>query len=358
METKNTISLPGIISDIDGVIVRGSKCLPCSGVAVKLLKTPLGILNSERFPNEKCTLPVVCLTNAGDVLEEDKAHIINEALGLKDSQFQFKSNEMILNYSCLRPVFDTYRGKTVLITGLGDVAKALESIGLQHYVTVDEYCLIYPHLSPSRPLRTTSPSRETVEKVTKRLEITEEQLLREPIDIHAIFIMMSPDRWEDNIQLICDIVGGSKVQDKPDVQENQQIPVYYGCVDAYLLTDHGPKISIAFFKECLELCYRKIYKKDLISEVTGKPEKYGFEYAKTLLQRQTSYPISNYYMIGDNPKTDIYGATKLGIKTILVKSGVFGGKLENDPEHPADYVVESMYDAVKLIFKLDNIANL
>lgn len=34
---------------------------------------------------------------------------------------------------------------------------------------------------------------------------------------------------------------------------------------------------------------------------------------------QTQSEISNFYMIGDNPESDIFGANRMGIKTILVR---------------------------------------
>ena len=66
--------------------------------------------------------------------------------------------------------------------------------------------------------------------------------------------------------------------------------------------------------------------------------------------------ISNFYMIGDNPKSDIEGANKKGWVSILVKTGVFdpndatSSMNGNDIENPAAYVVEDMEAAVALIF--------
>ena len=355
---SNIITVPGIISDIDGVIVKASRALPGSTEAVKILKTALGDLNPEQFGAEKTTLPFVCLTNIGDATEEERAEALNISLGLKDTPFQILPSQMLLNYSCLRPVFESLKDKTVLISGLGEVARALESAGLQNYLTIDEYISLYPYISPSHPFTTKPATSEMIESIRKRLGVTEEQLLKEPWEIHAFFSMMSPDKWEDNIQVLCDLIGKRQRQSGSDTGDQQQIPVYFGTADLTFFTKYGPRIASGFFKECLELCYRKVFNKELVSEITGKPSRHGYEYSMKLLQKQTKYPISNYYMIGDNPQTDIRGASKLGIKTILVKSGVFGGKLENDPEDPADYVVESMYEAVKLILKIENIKTL
>lgn len=63
-------------------------------------------------------------------------------------------------------------------------------------------------------------------------------------------------------------------------------------------------------------------------------------------------------MIGDNPDSDIDGANRRGDNwvSILVKTGVFDPKKENDERHPAKYVVEDMEEAVKLIYKIEGIS--
>lgn len=66
-------------------------------------------------------------------------------------------------------------------------------------------------------------------------------------------------------------------------------------------------------------------------------------------------------MIGDNPKSDIAGGRQSGMRTILVKTGVFDAensktsKDGNDIENPADYVVEDFDEAVSLIYKLEKL---
>jgi len=80
--------------------------------------------------------------------------------------------------------------------------------------------------------------------------------------------------------------------------------------------------------------------------------------------------ISQYYMIGDNPSCDIKGGNNMGWTTILVRTGNFGIEsateqpktidkipktLKNDPENPADYVVDDFKAAIELILKKESI---
>lgn len=64
--------------------------------------------------------------------------------------------------------------------------------------------------------------------------------------------------------------------------------------------------------------------------------------------------ISQFYMIGDNPKSDIDGANRRGWTSILVRTGVFQGE-ENDKEHPATYVVKDFEEAIQLIYKIERL---
>jgi ribonucleotide monophosphatase NagD (HAD superfamily) len=59
-------------------------------------------------------------------------------------------------------------------------------------------------------------------------------------------------------------------------------------------------------------------------------------------------------MIGDNPHVDIKGANDSNFISILVKTGVFSGDNNHD-EHPANYCVDNVGDAVKLIEEFEGI---
>jgi ribonucleotide monophosphatase NagD (HAD superfamily) len=71
----------------------------------------------------------------------------------------------------------------------------------------------------------------------------------------------------------------------------------------------------------------------------GKPNEPTYDYCEKLLYEQAlaqNVEISKFYMIGDNPDSDIDGANRRGSKwvSILVRTGVFQGG-ENSDKHPA-----------------------
>ena len=94
----------------------------------------------------------------------------------------------------------------------------------------------------------------------------------------------------------------------------------------------------------------------------GKPESIAYDFAEKMIGDQClkeGIEISNYYMIGDNPLSDIEGANRRGKenlqksgtnnwRSILVKTGVWK---EGADTNNADYVVDDMKAAYELILK-------
>jgi ribonucleotide monophosphatase NagD (HAD superfamily) len=63
----------------------------------------------------------------------------------------------------------------------------------------------------------------------------------------------------------------------------------------------------------------------------------------------------NFYMIGDNPLSDIKGANDAGWTSLLTKTGVFKGT-GNDEENPAHIVVHDFYEAIEQIMKKEGLS--
>ena len=125
----------------------------------------------------------------------------------------------------------------------------------------------------------------------------------------------------------------------------------------YPLPRHGPQI----LEHALQAVCRKTLGREIKIESNGKPFHRTYEFAEEHLRAKASksrVKISKFYMIGDNPETDIAGANAKGWVSILVKTGVFDVNESvngNDKEHPAAHVVENFEEAVKLIYKLENL---
>lgn len=121
--------------------------------------------------------------------------------------------------------------------------------------------------------------------------------------------------------------------------------------DKYPESRYGPKaINIM-----IESIYKETYDSDIEMTQYGKPYKSTYDFAEEFVREQlegTNVEISNFYMIGDNPKSDIAGGNARNWNTLLVKTGVFDATVQaNDKEHPATHVVEDFKGAIDLIFK-------
>ena len=91
--------IPAIISDIDGVLVRGKSIIPNSDKVVKELLNnnyTNGVKNNIR-------IPFYLLTNGGGCTELDKANSLNKIMGSN-----FKRHHIFLNYTPLRPIMNQY----------------------------------------------------------------------------------------------------------------------------------------------------------------------------------------------------------------------------------------------------------
>ena len=104
--------------------------------------------------------------------------------------------------------------------------------------------------------------------------------------------------------------------------------------------------------------------RDIEIERYGKPYAFNYNFTEEFLRAKaakSAIKISKFYMIGDNPLSDIDGANRAGWVSILVKTGVFdvNNTVEcvngNSSKHPATHVVETFKDAIELIYRLENL---
>jgi len=359
---KNKRPLPGIVCDIDGVLLLDKSPLPFAADMVQIVKTPLKHLDPEQFPNIETPLPFVCLTNGGGLLESAKAESLNYILQLEGREHKFTGKEILLNYTALRPVISEYKDRLVIVTGVGTMEAIAKDIGLEKYLTIEEYAHLYPDMVPvTGKAQPQVITEETRRKVAERLGVTDLSYFDKPLQVHAIFILNDPPFWYEYLQVICDLVAsrdGSVPDRFPEDAPADHIPVYTTNNDlVYGGKFPLPRLTSGAFNECLKHMYKQLYHKELHMEHYGKPFAVTYQFATNYLKEFAKTELSNTYMIGDNPKSDIRGARAAGWVTILVESGVFKKKpgVENDPEDPADYVVKNISEAIKLICKLEKI---
>ena len=125
---------------------------------------------------------------------------------------------------------------------------------------------------------------------------------------------------------------------------------------------HEPRFGHKAFTIALETMFKELYRYDIKYFLFGKPEEIAYEFAERLIEeqcRKNNIEVSTFYMIGDNPESDIEGGIRIGNKnlkekgennwkTILLKTGVWKEGQETNGAH---FVVDDMQAAFELILK-------
>ncbi|KAL4490231.1 hypothetical protein ABPG72_004270 [Tetrahymena utriculariae] len=355
------IKIPVIVSDIDGVLVQVQQQLPFVKSTLEAITQPLNKIDSIKFNiQDNQQIPFLLLTNRGGVTEKENAEELNNIFDFtQNSNFKFTEKQSLICHSAVKQLWKTeYSDKLVLVVGNGcdDILKEEGS----KYITADEYLNVYPELVP---MSQRGNKYQSLKAVMDRLNMTSEEIYADYLQIHAVFIIQNSINWEDSIQLIIDLLttcDGKIAHEFPKQKLDKHIPIY-STVNDIMYKDHFrlARLDNKIFISSLQSAYKLIFNDNLKIITYGKPSLHQFEYAYSHIINNFIHDgieISNVYMIGDNPHTDIQGANIAGWTSILVRTGIFVGSEENDKENPAKYVVDNFKEAIKLIFSLENIS--
>ncbi|ELK24488.1 Cat eye syndrome critical region protein 5 [Myotis davidii] len=316
----------GFLLDIDGVLVRGHRVIPAA------LKAFHRLVNAHG----KLRVPVVFVTNAGNILQHDKAQELSALLG-----FKVEPDQVILSHSPMK-LFSQYHGKRMIVSGQGPLVENAQVIsqlvvhevrkvgnrwfketsgaavanrwsvdhlwsmkskrlGFKNVVTVDELRMAFPVLDmvdlQRRPKTTPLPRNDFPA-------------------IEGVLLLGEPVRWETSLQLIMDVLlsngnPGTGLATAP----YPHLPVLASNMDLLWMAEAKmPRFGHGTFLLCLETIYRKVTGKELrYKGLMGKPSILTYQYAEELIRRQAerrgwAAPIQKLYAVGDNPMSDVYGA--------------------------------------------------
>ncbi|GAB5573400.1 haloacid dehalogenase-like hydrolase domain-containing 5 [Prionailurus iriomotensis] len=304
----------GFLLDIDGVLVRGHRVIPAALEAFRRLVNSHGQLR----------VPVVFVTNAGNILQQSKAQELSALLG-----FKVEPDQVILSHSPMK-LFSQYHNKRMLVSGQGPLVENARVLGFENVVTVDELRMAFPVLD--------------MVDLQRRPKTT--PLLRNDFPaIEGVLLLGEPIRWETSLQLIMDVLlsngnpgtglATAPYPHLPVLASNMDLlwmaearmprlihmAAHLAAVEAREYFLH--RVTIWFghgtFLLCLETIYRKMTGKELRYEgLMGKPSVLTYQYAEDLIRQQAERrgwvaPIRKLYAIGatpasDNPMSDVYGA--------------------------------------------------
>lgn len=309
----------GVVLDVDGVLVRGSKVIPQALPALQML--------------HDASIPVLFVTNSGNVTEAIKAERLSEQLG-----FDIREDQVILSHTPWKDLVPLYRRKRVLIVGTPASMDVARAYGFENLVSPECCHRKMPDIYPVKPVLASAVAAEEEE------------------GIEAAFIFSDSIDWGLHIQVLTDAL----LDSKHEVGESF-IPVFACNADVvYTGTHHLPRFTQGAFIHAFQALFNKYTGHDAPIQFCGKPFPMQYRYAEKLFHNNASrtgnITPAKFYGVGDNPRSDIRGANMAGDHwtSILVKTGVFKGDLGNDKEDPADDVVDDVLDAVVAIIKRES----
>ena len=274
--------IPGIFTDIDGVLVRGKKAIPRSDIAFKFLRQSLNKIDPQKYGTINNKIPFIGLTNGGGKLENHKANEINHILQVAEDDFKWQEKNIVLNFSPLRSILKDYKDRIVLVTGVGNVHLIASDCGLQKFITVDEYCALFPYLVPISK-RNSEDHDKTKVLIQERFGIYGDDFFNNPFKVDAIFVLHDVIKWEENIQVFCDLLGshnGHIPKLYPHQVIKSHIPLW--CVnDDFVYADefHLPRQAFGAFTIAFKAVFKRLYGNEPNINLCGKPQKITFEYA-------------------------------------------------------------------------------
>ncbi|CAB4478395.1 HAD-superfamily hydrolase [Rhizophagus irregularis] len=325
----------GLCLDVDGVLVRGSKAIPETRTALKLL-------NGENKAKKK--IPFILLTNGGGITEKEKAIELSKIL-----DFNLSEDQVILAHSPMRSLVPTYQNSQILVLGgAGDnCRKVAESYGFNRVVIPNDIVAWDQSIWPFTKL-----SQEDL-KLIKKIDFSKEP-------IKAIMMFHDSRDWGRDLQITLDVLrskdGYVGKLENNDVANLTNIPLYFSNPDIIWSNDFPiSRYAQGSFRICLDFLAEVITGHKLKYKLFGKPEPVTYLYAAEKLRKfamkftDENVPNRRIYAVGDNPASDIAGANRAGWTSILVRTGVFSGKV-NNPINPANHVVDNILHAVEWIF--------
>lgn len=148
------------------------------------------------------------------------------------------------------------------------------------------------------------------------------------------------------------VFGTLKDPSQPANPSTPQLPVYFSNPDMLWGNDFPQsRFGQGAFQEAMAAVYKRTTGLELQRTTGGKPTKPTYDYASNLLYSAIKATKQGHdevdlhakgsptfegrvYMVGDNPESDIAGANGFGWESILVRTGVFRGKVEDSPHQP------------------------
>lgn len=307
---------------IDGVLLRGKKAIPEANAALNLLN--------------KHQIPWILLTNGGGQSEKGRAEQLSKLIDVEISDSQ-----VVQAHTPFRTLADKYH-RVMVVGGEADKSRevAEKVYGFNDVVIPSDIVKADPSVSPFRGY-----NDEMIGKVARTRRFYAPESGESKID--AILVFNDPRDLSTDLQVTLDLLlsqhGYVGTQRDLHTTHNDiilkqdlsvpSVPIYFCCNDFLWANDYRlPRLGQGAFRIMVERLYSEMtHGAQLQSTIIGKPYRYTYEYAESVLQdwrakhfgATDSIKNSTVFMVGDNPASDIMGANNYGWYSILVRTGVY-----------------------------------
>lgn len=277
------------------------------------------------------------------------------------------------------------KDKCILVVGgeAGRCRDVAEQYGYTNVVTPGDIYMAHPEIWPfSRPFKDTYYA-EFARPLPKPINPASPE---DGLKIDAIFVYNDPRDWGLDLQLILDVMlshrgivgtyssknGDPSLPNCGYLQDGQP-PLYFSNPDLLWAADyHLSRLGSGGFREALDGVWRALTKPsqnehftpepELYKTIIGKPFEptYSFAEKRLLRHRHALFgaradhaPLKRVYMVGDNPESDIRGATTYkspyGIEWIglLTRTGVYKDRPGHRPTWEPRAIVGDVKAAVQ-----------
>ena len=342
--------------------MKTNRCQPLQKL-IQLLKKPLKDIDPSLFSQVNHSLPLIYVSHESQILESDKAEQLNTALALEDQQARFTADEVVLSYSPLRSIMKKYENQLVILNTSRDAESMAHELGLKKYITIEEYAALYSAQAPQVRGPAEGPiAGEMRKKIGDRLNISDPEVFKESLVVHAVFILDVPKSWYEYMQILTDLLttpDGKVAKQIPKLSSTtDHIPVYCANNEMVFYTDYKlPRIGFRAFNEVVKHMYKESYNGELKIQFFGRPSEIAYKHIEKCLKEKAGDNISNIYVIVHDLNEEIKEVKKLGWKPILVRSKSSESAKEDsdNKEYSTEYVVNDIYEAVQLVFRLEGI---
>lgn len=289
----------GLLVDIDGVLIRGSRTIPGTVEAFDKLSDHKGNLKH----------PVVFLTNGSYRSEDAKAEELSEKL-----KVNIRGDQIVLVNTPLK-TFTDWHDRNVFFAGQGSsLCTAARDLGFKNPVTISDVLRDIPMFNViSHRNRLALDSGVLPDK------------LPDYFPIHGIVIANTPVDWDSHVQFLLDLLLTSGKLRSSD--RNSQLPLIACNPDLVWASEyHLPRLACGAFVHMLAALYAEMSGRELEVTWCGKPTEVTYTYALDILRAQAAalgVTLGQVYGIGDNVDVDVMGANNHNLSSVLVCSGLY-----------------------------------